>query len=281
MGSTYVFNKKLLFSVLLLQLPLICEGATSQTNLMESDLVFVNSAESATTKAQLQSFFSKMTPLDKAKASSWGLTDREWGRYKELMVTTQRDIWTPNIDPITLLGVESRTDTERQHFARLFNQIEMARQKKELKFADAQIRDVQRIAPESNVFKSYLEQREIKRVSYHNQGKLSLGSPQSDNAWSTTTYFAQINLAIECDDKCNSDLKSILGKDRLDLYFSNASNDDSIYAFAKKYDIDSERVKSGQITLNYGSEGLNQNPTDFLTVYEMTDNEPATVVSEW
>ena len=42
-----------------------------------------------------------------AKSQEWGLTEQEWQRYQELNQGA-RGIWSPGLDPLTSLGVESR-----------------------------------------------------------------------------------------------------------------------------------------------------------------------------
>ena len=44
-----------------------------------------------------------------AKSQEWGLTEQEWQRYQELNQGA-RGIWSPGLDPLTSLGVESRNE---------------------------------------------------------------------------------------------------------------------------------------------------------------------------
>ena len=53
-----------------------------------------------------------------AKSQEWGLTEQEWQRYQELNQGA-RGIWSPGLDPLTSLGVESRNEQERERYARL------------------------------------------------------------------------------------------------------------------------------------------------------------------
>lgn len=52
------------------------------------------------------------------QAQQWGLTDSEWQRYQQLH-QGERGIWSPGLDPLTTLGVETNSDAERQRFAEL------------------------------------------------------------------------------------------------------------------------------------------------------------------
>ncbi len=244
-----------------------------QPTVIESEMV--ESANSAVTDEQLEAYFSNLTPLEKRKAKNWDLTEKEWSRYKMLLETTQRAIWTPNIDPITLLGVEARTNSERERYARLFNKLEEARVKKELNFAFAQSLDLKRKSPDSNAWKSYIDQREERRISYHNQGDLSKGSPVANSEWETTTYLAYVNLSKECDASCVAKMSDALDNPRVDIYFTNAKSDEDIYDFARTLQIETPRVQSGQVTLNYGDENVIPRFIGPVMVKKLTGNNPA------
>ena len=47
--------------------------------------------------------------LDDRVASDWGLQPQEWARYRELM-DGPLGIYSPNLDPLSALGIEARTD---------------------------------------------------------------------------------------------------------------------------------------------------------------------------
>ena len=56
--------------------------------------------------------------LDNRVASDWGLQPQEWARYRELM-DGPLGIYSPNLDPLSALGIEARTDEERRRYAEL------------------------------------------------------------------------------------------------------------------------------------------------------------------
>jgi len=67
--------------------------------------------------------------LDDRVASDWGLQPQEWARYRELM-DGPLGIYSPNLDPLSVLGIEARTDEERRRYAELQVQIEARRVRK-------------------------------------------------------------------------------------------------------------------------------------------------------
>src|SRR3546814_5294763 len=55
---------------------------------------------------------------DERLARDWGLGTEEWTRYEELM-DGPLGIYSPNLDPLSALGVEARSDEERRRYAEL------------------------------------------------------------------------------------------------------------------------------------------------------------------
>ena len=64
--------------------------------------------------------------LDDRVATEWGLQPQEWARYRELM-DGPLGIYSPNLDPLSALGIEARTDEERRRYAELQVQVEARR----------------------------------------------------------------------------------------------------------------------------------------------------------
>ncbi len=79
------------------------------------------------------------TPLGRShpeQAASWGLTEQEWTRFEQIQASP-RGFWSPNIDPLTALGVEAETDQERQRYAELQVALEAKRAERELAYQNA------------------------------------------------------------------------------------------------------------------------------------------------
>lgn len=76
------------------------------------------------------------THEDERLAREWGLTSEEWRRYSELM-RGPLGIYSPNLDPLTALGIEARSAAERRHFAQLQVQAEGKRAEKTLAYQRA------------------------------------------------------------------------------------------------------------------------------------------------
>ena len=81
-------------------------------------------APARNTQSQERSLIART--LDDRVASNWGLQPQEWARYRELM-DGPLGIYSPNLDPLSALGIEARTDEERRRYAELQVQNEARR----------------------------------------------------------------------------------------------------------------------------------------------------------
>ncbi|PHM28339.1 TIGR03759 family integrating conjugative element protein [Xenorhabdus innexi] len=160
----------------------------------------------------------------------WGLSTEEYSRYQEI-IKGPRGIQSPGLDPITVLGLETQSDSERKRLAELWVQQEYLRVEKELRF-----------------------QREVdaawKRL-YPNTLPVNLGNPAgiAHDTQGRLALFVRIDDCTQCDAR----LAAILAEKRpVDIYIVDSKGDDGRireWANAKKIPI--ERVKTKEITLNH------------------------------
>ncbi|CAI1238321.1 hypothetical protein [Serratia ficaria] len=78
---------------------------------------------------------------EEQNARDWGLRQEEWTRYREVM-RGPLGIFSPNLDPLTALGIEARSDEERRRYAELQVQIEARRVEKTLAYQRCQRHDL-------------------------------------------------------------------------------------------------------------------------------------------
>lgn len=169
--------------------------------------------------------------LTEDKWSEWGLTEQDWKKYETLMKKGARGVWTPNIDPLTALGVEAETEEERVRYARLLAQKEFKRTEKEFAFQIAYTRVFNELYPGILPFKvgdSQIQSGNIRRI----------------------IYFTRINCA-----ECVQDMMRLLsyaGDTKVDIYVTDSQNNDKkISDWALANHIDVEKVRSQKITLNH------------------------------
>ena len=165
------------------------------------------------------------------KAAEWGLSEQEWNRYEDLKKGA-RGIWSPNLDPLTTLGIEATSEAERMKYARLLARKEFERVDKELRFQRAYDAAFKELYPHVKPI-----QDDVSNVSNMESvpGRLLL--------------FTQIN---DCK-RCDTMLSKLLAKDLdIDIYLIDSdANDNKIRDWAVKHRIDVNKVRNRQITLNH------------------------------
>ncbi|AUS68081.1 TIGR03759 family integrating conjugative element protein [Escherichia albertii] len=160
-------------------------------------------------------------------AQEWGLTAEEWQRYEALQ-KGRRGVLSPGLDPLTMLGIEARSDEERRHFAELAVKQEFQRVEAELAF-----------------------QREVNSAwTRVYPGVLPVQDLRSEVSNARQALFVKDNCPA-CDRKLSQLMKS---NQPLDIYLvDSGGKDEAVRSWAKKHNIPAEKVKSRQVTLNHDS----------------------------
>lgn len=70
---------------------------------------------------------------EEKSAMEWGLTTEQWQRYQHIMAGP-RGRWSPDLDPVTVLGIDATSITEQEHYATLYIEQQHARVVKEQRF---------------------------------------------------------------------------------------------------------------------------------------------------
>ncbi|HCI4281119.1 TPA: TIGR03759 family integrating conjugative element protein [Klebsiella variicola subsp. variicola] len=158
-------------------------------------------------------------------AQEWGLTTEEWQRY-ETLKKGRRGVLSPGLDPLTMLGIEARSDEERRHFAELTVKQEFQRVEAELAF-----------------------QREVNSAWMRvYPGVLPVQDLRSEVSNTRQALFVKDNCPA-----CERKLAQLMKSNRpLDIYLvGSGGKDEAVRNWAKKHNIPAEKVKSRQVTLNH------------------------------
>lgn len=167
---------------------------------------------------------------DERLARDWGLQSAEWSRYRELM-DGPLGTYSPNIDPLTALGIEARSDEERQRYAELQVQAEARRVEKLLAYQHAYDDAWQRLYPG------------MQRVN------LPDAAPGGAISGSDRTAVFVRDGCMACGQLVQ---RLQASGAEFDLYMVGSRQDDAqIRDWAKRAQIDPARVRSGSITLNH------------------------------
>jgi len=188
----------------------------------------VNSATSTTSTANsLQD--KSLQSQSQQSAQQWGLSDTEWQKYQQLK-QGKRGVQSPGLDPLTTLGVESDSSSERRSLAELWVKEEYQRTEKELAF-----------------------QREVNAAwsrLYPNALSVNMGNA-SGLAHDTNGRMA-LFVRDNCE-RCDARLAAVLADNRpVDIYLVGSDGkDDTVRKWAVSHNIPVDRVRSRQITLNH------------------------------
>lgn len=213
--------KSLMTSVLLALIAVLTPIPALAQNAPATDSRIVSSQESPTSN----------TTLDEHRAREWGLQADEWARYRQLMQGAL-GIHSPNLDPLTALGIESRTDEERRHYAELQVQAEARRVEKTLAYQRAYDAAWQRLYPT-------LQRVDLTGTSITGSGDLS-----------------SVRLAVfvkEGCPPCEQRVRQLQAEGAaFDLYMVGSRQEDArIRQWATRVGIDPDKVLERTITLNH------------------------------
>lgn len=172
-------------------------------------------------------------PAAEQQARDWGLGVEEWTRYRDLM-QGPLGVYSPHLDPLTALGIEARSDQERQRYAELQVTAEAQRVEKLLAYQRAYDDAWQRL------------HADMPRVIL----------PDAGPTFSPVVPAASGRLAVFVEDACPTCDQAALrlqaaGK-AFDIYVVDSGADDArIRAWAQRIGIEPTKVRSGQVTLNH------------------------------
>jgi integrating conjugative element protein (TIGR03759 family) len=223
----------LLIVILICPIGLMADTTLNQSTLGESGISSVES----------------ISPDYQAKV--WNITTDDWLRYEKIMQSKGQYLWK-DLDPITVLGLNARTDSERKRYAEKLAKLEF-----------------------SNAQKVILLDRAYNKAFHDLYGKLPVVDPSKLNIGRAKAsllsvpkasvkgefgdrYIAFVNTQCRA---CNSMVKQVLGSLQLgvslDIHFNNDSRQ-AITRWATKQGISPESVEVGTITLNPDSALIKQ-----------------------
>ncbi|CAJ9899198.1 integrating conjugative element protein, PFL_4693 family [Burkholderia pseudomallei] len=170
--------------------------------------------------------------LDTAQSREWGLSVAEWTRYSQLM-RGPLGIYSPNLDPLTALGIEARSDEERRHYAEMQVRAEAQRVRKELDYQQAYDAAWKRLYPDQPPLRA-----------------LTL-TPNAGTTGATTARQA-VFVKDDCP-ACDARVRALQASGAaFDIYMVGSRGDDArIRSWAARVGIDTAKVRARIITLNH------------------------------
>ena len=195
--------------------------------------LLASSAWSAPTLVDSAPQYSEQTRLDQrhstaAQAKAWGLTDDEWATFERLQAGP-RHYWSPQLDPLTTLGVEADSDQERQRYAELQVRLEAKRAERELAYQKAYTAAWARLFP----------------------GMLPVQG-MSDDAAPMSSSRTALFVEEHCPACVTRTQQWLRAGAHLDVYLVGSQGDDArLRQWARGAGITPAQVSSGQVTLNH------------------------------
>ncbi|TAH44705.1 MAG: TIGR03759 family integrating conjugative element protein [Betaproteobacteria bacterium] len=169
--------------------------------------------------------------LDERQAREWGLRSEEWTRYRQLM-QGPIGVHSPQLDPLTALGIEARSEEERRRYAELQVQAEARRVGKTLAYQRAYDEAWQRLFP--------------------GQPRVSLPGAKEQAAGNTGSGRLAVFVKDDCAPCAQRVQQLQAAGTAFDLYMVGSRQDDArIRQWATLAGIDPARVRARTITLNH------------------------------
>ncbi|PUB48288.1 TIGR03759 family integrating conjugative element protein [Pseudomonas sp. GV047] len=196
-------------------------------------LLITSAATGNPITAQSQIQDTQSAPLGRShseQAASWGLTEQEWTRFEQSQAGP-RGFWSPNLDPLTALGVEAQTDQERQRYAELQVALEAKRAERELAYQNAYTAAWAKLFP----------------------GLLPIQGMASPSPASSAVVPRQALFVEDDCPACTAEAQRLQGSNTaFDIYLVGSQGEDKrVRSWARQADIDPGKVQRQQITLNH------------------------------
>ena len=163
-------------------------------------------------------------------ARDWGLRTEEWMRYR-LLMQGPLGLRSPNLDPLTALGIEARTDEERRRYAELQVQVEARRVQKLLAYQRAYDAAWQRLYPKMQ--------------------RVDLPEPSRRRS-ATSSGRVAVFVKADCP-ACRDRIQQLLRAGQsFDVYMVGSRQDDAVLRrWARETGIEPARVQARSVTLNH------------------------------
>ena len=162
------------------------------------------------------------------RAAVWNLTAADWSRYEELM-RGRRGAWSPDADPLLVLGAHARNAAERRRFAEAFVLAEHARVEGELAFERAVQAAWERLFP---------------------------GRPRLAMSAGALPGLAVERYALVVDRGCADCGRLLRGRVEpgvpVDVYVRGAADDADLRDWAAEQAVEPAAVRAGLVTVNHG-----------------------------
>jgi len=178
-------------------------------------------------------------------SAQWAVTTEDWHRYQEIMSVKGQYLYK-DLDPVTVLGLNARTDKERDRYAEILAKQEFSNTRALVLLDQAYNRAFARLYGHVP-FIDPLKVNQAKALLNPVSSKQVRGNPGD-----RYIVFARTDCSA-CDREVSSLLGQMMMGVSIDIHF-DADSRKAITNWASRMKISSDAVQNGKITLNPNSE---------------------------
>lgn len=189
---------------------------------------------------------SSVTESMTKQAEAWGITTEELERYQDL--NSEGSIYSTlgkDLTVLEVLGMEARTDAERQRYARLMVEQETRYQKNLIAFESARMDVLKTQYPDMAMWKSEEELRQkslpelLQGLARHHDKRLVI-------------YASADSCNSKCQDYITKVRKSASRSTRVDIFFTNTrGSDQTLRKAVAAVGLSSEDIDGTNLTVNH------------------------------
>jgi integrating conjugative element protein (TIGR03759 family) len=185
-----------------------------------------------------------LSATERARARTWGLSEPEWRRYKQLMQGLRGSISPSTISPIEVLGIHARDEAERQRYAEAWARVMYEDAGRILAFQHAYDAATKRLYPNEPLI-------DISRLPDKTEEKNPFQSTDR------LLFFTRPDCPT-CDLLMSQLLKRIDDVSGIDIYLTDIApgDDGAVRDWASRHQINPDWVHSRRITLNHDGGAL-------------------------
>jgi integrating conjugative element protein (TIGR03759 family) len=197
-------------------------------------------------------------------ATSFGVTTQEWTRYESIMQGEGKYHWS-DADPVLVLGMYAKSESERRRYAEMMAKKEHALQEKFIAFNREYLKAFERLYGNEKIL-----DMDVMMALYEQNGQSDMNdqlqvNTKAPNALDTMgdRIILFVNTTCPACDEYFKQIRSAQSYSSLDIYFVGDSRD-NISAWARRMGVAPEEVRATTVTLNpdkdthrkYGSPAL-------------------------
>ena len=225
-GTFFRISSVFILQVVLVVIPAVAQEATIQTGVVDTEVVEITKSWVVVTESGRE---------------IWGLSETDWSTYTKLMQGPSR-LWYSRLAPAFVLGINAKSESERERFARIVYDQERRRLDDLFAFNRAyqRIARAERSAPDFSYFGEFGTIGGLADITFPG------------------TFPARILLFVgpDCPRCDQSVLDLVVAGWPFDIYYVDAGSNAEISRWARRIGLPPSRVRDRSITLNHDGGAL-------------------------